>query len=99
MGRNDANVSLLVHTVSSALYLESGSSFLCESTRHQLSAAALEDTLGAVAVGGRKEGRGVWAPGQTKPHLPPSWEFMMFRANSMAFENVVASSLLAKFKP
>jgi len=32
-------------------------------------------------------------------NLPPSCEFMIFRANSIALENVVASSLLAKFKP
>lgn len=38
-------------------------------------------------------------PSPDTAYLPPSWEFMTFRANSMALQKVVASSLLAKFKP
>ena len=56
-GRNEAEVALLVQTVNSALYLELGSSFLCKSTRRQLSAAAVEDTPEARAMGARREGR------------------------------------------
>ena len=56
-GRGDAEASLLVQTVNSASYLELGSSFLCKSTRRQLSTAAVEDTPEARAVGARREGR------------------------------------------
>jgi hypothetical protein len=47
----------------------------------------------------RKKIRGSCYQAKAKACSPPSWEFMMFRANSIALENVVASSLLAKFKP
>lgn len=56
-GGNDAKVSLLAQTANSAFYLELGSSFLCESSRRQLSTAAVEDAPGARAVEGRREGR------------------------------------------
>lgn len=38
-----------------------------------------------------------WGPGRACS--PPSWELMTLSAKSIALEKVVASSLLAKFRP